>query len=154
MLVSEILRIKGSTLFAATPDMRVSEAVRSMAAQDIGSLVVMEKGKLVGMLTFRELIKVLDERGNEMKTMAVSEIMEHNPLTCEPAMDVQLLRKSMLDRHARYVPVMDAGTLMGVLSFHDIAKAVYEEQSFENRMLKSYIKNWPDEEETSAQPLN
>ena len=49
---------------------------------------------------------------------------------------------------------MDAGTLLGVLSFHDVAKAVYEEQSFENRMLKSYIKNWPDEEETTAQPLS
>jgi CBS domain-containing protein len=69
-------------------------------------------------------------------------------------MDVQMLRKSMLDRHARYIPVMDAGTLLGVLSFHDVAKAVYEEQSFENRMLKSYIKNWPDEEETTAQPLS
>ena len=55
------------------------------------------------------------------------------------------LRGAMLERHARYVPVMDGGTLMGVVSFHDVAKAVYEEQSFENRMLKSYIKNWPDE---------
>ena len=154
MLVSEILRIKGSTLFAASPEMIVSEAVHSMASQDIGSLVVMEKGKLVGMLTFRELIKVLDERGDALKAMAVGEIMERSPLTCDPAMDVQLLRKSMLDRHARYVPVMDGATLMGVLSFHDIAKAVYEEQSFENRMLKSYIKNWPDEEETAAQPLS
>ena len=154
MLVSEILRIKGSTLFAASPETIVSEAVHSMASQDIGSLVVMAKGQLVGMLTFRELIKVLDLHGGEMKSMAVGEIMERNPLTCVPAMDVQLLRKSMLDRHARYVPVMDGATLMGVLSFHDIAKAVYEEQSFENRMLKSYIKNWPDEEETAAQPLS
>ena len=45
----------------------------------------------------------------------------------------------MLERHARYVPVMDGTTLQGVVSFHDVAKAVYEEQSFENRMLKSYI---------------
>ena len=80
--------------------------------------------------------------------------MERNPLTSDPAMDVQMLRKSMLERHARYIPVMDGGTLMGVVSFHDVAKAVFEEQSFENRMLKSYIKNWPDEEETTAQPLN
>ena len=52
----------------------------------------------------------------------------------------------MLERHARYVPVMDGTTLLGVVSFHDVAKAVYEEQSFENRMLKSYIKDWPEEE--------
>jgi CBS domain-containing protein len=55
----------------------------------------------------------------------------------------------MLERHARYVPVMEDTTLQGVVSFHDVAKAVYEDQSFENRMLKSYIKNWPDDE---AQP--
>ena len=154
MLVSEILRIKGSTLFSATSDMSVADAVHSMADHDIGSLVVMDKGKLAGVLTFRELIKVLDERGNELKAMTVGEIMERDPLTSEPGMDVQMLRKSMLDRHARYIPVMDGGTLLGVLSFHDVAKAVYEEQSFENRMLKSYIKNWPDEEETTAQPLS
>jgi len=64
---------------------------------------------------------------------------------------VNALRGAMLERHARYIPIMEAGTLMGVLSFHDVAKAVFEEQSFENRMLKSYIKNWPDEEETAAQ---
>ena len=58
----------------------------------------------------------------------------------------------MLERHARYVPVMDGTTLQGVVSFHDVAKAVYEEQSFENRMLKSYIKDWPDEDETRSRP--
>ena len=51
----------------------------------------------------------------------------------------------MLEHHARYVPVMEGTTLQGVVSFHDVAKAVYEEQSFENRMLKNYIKDWPEE---------
>ncbi|TAG81929.1 MAG: CBS domain-containing protein [Burkholderiales bacterium] len=151
MLVSEILRIKGSTLFTASPEMPMAEAVRSMAENDIGSLVVMDKGKLAGMLTFRELIKVLNEQGEQMKTLPVGAVMEGNPLTATPQMDVQALRKSMLERHARYIPIMDKETLLGVLSFHDVAKAVYEEQSFENKMLKSYIKNWPDEEETASQ---
>ncbi len=151
MLVSEILRIKGSTLFTATPDMTMAHAVEAMAENDIGSLVVMNRGKLCGMLTFRELIKVLHQRGDEMKLMTVDAVMEQNPLTADPGMDVQALRKSMLDRHARYIPVMDGDMLLGVLSFHDVAKAVYEEQSFENKMLKSYIKNWPDEEEAAAQ---
>jgi CBS domain-containing protein len=150
MLVSEILRVKGSTLYTATADMLVADAVHSMAENDIGSLVVMERGALVGMLTFRELIKVLDEKGADMAAHTVGAIMERDPLTANPHMDVQTLRKSMLDRHARYIPVMDGKTLLGVLSFHDVAKAVYEEQSFENKMLKSYIKNWPDEEEAAA----
>lgn len=150
MLVTEILRIKGSTLFTAQPDMLMGDAVHVMAENDIGSLVVMEAGRLVGMLTFRELISVLDREGGAMKQMRVGDVMQRDPLTARPGMDVHELRKVMLEHHARYIPVMDGSTLLGVLSFHDVAKAVYEEQSFENRMLKSYIKNWPDEEETAA----
>lgn len=151
MLVSEILRIKGSTLFTAAPDTSLDVAVHTMAEHDIGSLVIMERGRLAGMLTFRELIRVLDERGADMKALAVGAIMERDPLTADPHMEVNALRGAMLERHARYIPIMDGSTLMGVLSFHDVAKAVFEEQSFENRMLKSYIKNWPDEEETAVQ---
>ena len=53
----------------------------------------------------------------------------------------------MVENHQRYLPVMDDTTLMGVVSFHDVARAVLEEQSFENRMLKNYIRNWPAEED-------
>jgi len=150
MLVSEILRIKGSTLFTAGPEMRMGDAVHVMAEHDIGSLVVMQAGRLVGILTFRELIRVLDREGAAMKDLTVGEVMHRDPLTARPGMDVHELRKTMLEHHIRYIPVMDGSTLLGVVSFHDVAKAVYEEQSFENRMLKSYIKNWPDEEETTA----
>jgi CBS domain-containing protein len=73
----------------------------------------------------------------------VEEIYVRDPLTATPNLDIMQLRKGMLDRHARYVPVCDGNTLLGVVSFHDIAKAVYEEQSFENRMLKSYINDSP-----------
>ena len=77
----------------------------------------------------------------------VSDIQVRDPLTATTGLDVIELRRGMLERHARYVPVIDGPTLLGVVSFHDVAKAVYEEQSFENRMLKSYIKNWPDADE-------
>ena len=76
----------------------------------------------------------------------MAEIFERDPLTASPQLDVMELRGTMLERHARYVPVMEGATLQGVVSFHDVAKAVYEEQSFENRMLKSYIKDSPDAE--------
>jgi CBS domain-containing protein len=52
----------------------------------------------------------------------------------------------MLERHARYLPVMDGRSLIGVISFYDVARAVLEEQSFENRMLKAYIRDWPEQE--------
>jgi CBS domain-containing protein len=145
MLVREILRIKGHTLFTTVPTGSALDAVKVMAQHDIGSLVVMEHGRLAGMLTFREVLEALARRDGVLGDVSIEAIYERNPLTAGPDLEVMELRGAMLERHARYVPVMDGGTLMGVVSFHDVAKAVYEEQSFENRMLKSYIKNSPDE---------
>jgi CBS domain-containing protein len=139
MLVSEILRIKGHTLFTTPPERSVLEAVEVMAQHDIGSLVVMDHGRMAGMLTFAEVLKALAERRGSVGGVAVADIYQREPLTAGPGLDVKELRRTMLERHARYVPVMDGTTLQGVVSFHDVAKAVYEEQSFENRMLKSYI---------------
>ena len=146
MLVSEILRIKGHTLFTTPPERSVLAAVEVMAQHDIGSLVVMDHGRLAGMLTFAEVLRALADRSGSLGDMAVADIFERDPLTAAPGLDVMELRRAMLERHARYVPVMDGTTLQGVVSFHDVAKAVFEEQSFENRMLKSYIKDWPDAE--------
>jgi CBS domain-containing protein len=118
-----------------------------MAQHDIGSLVVMDHGRMVGMLTFAEVLQALSKRQGQLGDLKVSDIQVNDPLTATTGLDVMELRRVMLERHARYVPVIDGPTLLGVVSFHDVAKAVYEEQSFENRMLKSYIKNWPDADE-------
>src|SRR5437868_9291513 len=141
MLVSEILRIKGRTLFTTTPDGKVLDAVTVMAQHDIGSLVVMDRGRMAGLLTFAEVLKAMSERGGSVGDLRVADICQREPLTATPHLDVIELRRSMLERHARYVPVMEGTTLQGVVSFHDVAKAVYEEQRFENQMLKSYIKD-------------
>jgi CBS domain-containing protein len=139
MLVSEILRIKGTTLYTTPSEALVVEAVKMMVQLDIGSLVVMDKGRMTGMLTFAEVLAALAERGGTLGDLSVGAIVMRDPPSAGPKLDVMDLRRMMLERHARYVPVLDGTTLLGVISFHDVAKAVYEEQSFENRMLKSYI---------------
>ena len=141
MRISEILRIKGHTLYTVTPGERVIDAVKVMAQQDIGSLVVMDHGRLVGMLTFREVLEALAQRDGALGEVTIEAIYERDPLIAAPSLDVMDLRRVMLERHSRYVPVIDGSTLLGVVSFHDVAKAVYEDQSFENRMLKSYIQS-------------
>jgi CBS domain-containing protein len=143
MLVSEILRIKGNALYTTAPDAPVLDAVNVMVDLDIGSLVVMEQGRMAGIVTFAEVLRALAGRAGTLGDLKVSAIVERDPLTASPAIDVMELRRRMLERHARYVPVMDGTTLLGVVSFHDVAKAVYEDQSFENRMLMSYIKDSP-----------
>jgi CBS domain-containing protein len=139
MLVSEILRIKGHTLFTAPPDGSVLDAVQVMAEHDIGSLVVMDHGRMIGIMTFAEVLRALSERAGSLGDLCVSDIHVPDPVVATPSMDVMELRRIMLERHARYVPVMDGRTLLGVVSFHDVAKAVYEDQSREVNMLKSYI---------------
>jgi len=146
MLVSEILRIKGNTLFTAGPDGSVLDAVKVMAHHDIGSLVIMDHGRMAGLLTFAEVLKALSDRAGTLGTLTIGSICQREPLTAAPSIDVMELRRIMLERHARYVPVLDGSTLAGVVSFHDVAKAVYEDQSFENRMLKSYIQDAPETE--------
>jgi CBS domain-containing protein len=145
MLVSEILRIKGNALFTTPPGGTVLDAVKVMAQHDIGSLVVMDHGKMIGMLTFAEVLEALSKRQGALGDLKVSEIQVSDPLTATTHLDVMELRRRMLERHARYVPVVDVPLLLGVISFHDVAKAVYDEQSFENRMLKSYIKSGVEE---------
>ena len=141
MLVSEILRIKGNALFTTPPSGTVLEAVKVMAQQDIGSLVVMDHGQMMGMLTFAEVLEALAKRQGQLGDLKVSDIFVRDPLVASPHLDVMELRRGMLERHQRYVPVQEGRTLLGVVSFHDVAKAVYEEQTFENRMLKSYIES-------------
>lgn len=150
MKVSDILRVKGNTLFTVTPDEPLSIAVSTMAEKDIGSLVVMEHGDLVGMLTFREVIAAIVANGGQLGSMQVRKAMDDHPVTCTLETDLDETRRIMLERHARYMPVMDQRMLMGVISFYDVAKAVVDSQNFENKMLKAYIRDWPAEDEDKA----
>jgi CBS domain-containing protein len=153
MKVSDILRVKGGTLYAVAPDQPLADAVSVMAERDIGSLVVIERGELVGILTFREVILAIVANGGHVDHTLVRSVMDDHPLTCTPETDLDELRRLMLGRHARYTPVLSQRTLMGVISFYDVAKAVVEQQDFENRMLKAYIRDWPagGEEEVRVQ---
>ena len=151
MKVSDILRVKGGTLFTGTPDQQLAESVRTMAERDIGALVVMDHGDLVGMLTFREVMVAIQRNGGSVGNSLVRSVMDQHPLTCSPDTEIDEVRRMMLERHARYMPVLTQRTLMGVISFYDVAKAVVDSQDFENRMLKAYIRDWPVDE-PGAQP--
>jgi CBS domain-containing protein len=135
----------------------LSDAVITLDEQDIGSLVVMSEGRLAGMLTFREVNRVMAKRLREnlagptptMAQIPVKEVMNASPTVASPEMTVDELREVMNACGERYLPVMDGVELLGVVSFHDVARAVLEAQNFENRMLRAYIKDWPGEENPS-----
>ncbi|MBI4740517.1 MAG: CBS domain-containing protein [Betaproteobacteria bacterium] len=146
MQVREILRVKGSTLFTVSPAELLADAVAAMDESDVGSLVVMDRGKMAGVLTFREVLRAVNKHKSVIGGVRVGDVMLANPVTVPPDMEVDDLRRLMIEKRSRYIPVMDGTMLMGVISFLDVARAVLEEQSFENRMLKNYIKNWPEAE--------
>ncbi len=143
MQVSEILAIKGRALFTISPDRDLSTAVAVMAEQELGSLVVIDRGHMIGILTFREVLATLADAGAAWAAVRVADAMIRNPMTAAPDTDVDGLRRLMVGNPQRYTPVMDGATLLGVVSFHDVARAVLEEQTFENHILRNYIKDQP-----------
>ncbi len=145
MKVSEILKVKGNILYTVPPETGLLDAINLMTEKDIGSLVVMNNGALVGLLTFREVMRAVHANQGSVGQGTVGEHMERDVLTMSPDTDVNDIRRLMLERHARYVPVMDGKVLLGVMSFYDVAKSVLEAQNFENTLLKAYIRDWPAE---------
>ena len=150
MKVSDILRLKGGTLFTVTPDEPLSQAIQVMAEKDIGSLVVMEKGRFMGMLTFREVLYTVAQNGGSVGAGTVHTVMDKAPAICSPDTEINEVRPLMLEKHTRYMPVLDGNVLMGVISFYDVAKAVVDSQNFENTMLKAYIRDWPAQDEVKS----
>lgn len=146
MQVRQILAIKGSALYTIAPDKTIAEAVAVMVEQDIGSLVCFQAGSMVGMLTFRELLQAMHRLGPTAGSASVAEVMVRGAESVGPEVEMDELRRIMLRSHARYLPVMDGDTLLGVISFHDVARAVLEEQGFENLQLKAYIRGHPGED--------
>lgn len=149
MRVKEILAVKGKVLYTVGTDKKLGTAVATMEEQDIGSLACFEQGRMVGMLTFREIMRVLHTQGAAWGSMTVGDVMVRNPVFGAPDMEVDELRRLMIEKHMRYLPIMEGDTLLGVISFHDVARAILEEQDFENRMLKAYINDQPQVQTTS-----
>ncbi|MDO5288475.1 MAG: CBS domain-containing protein [Pseudomonadota bacterium] len=149
MKVSDILRLKGNALYTITPEDSLADAARTMFEKDIGSLVVMSHGRVVGMLTFREVIAATVKNGGSFGSTSVYRAMDPGPLICTLETELDEVRRMMVDHHARYLPVIDKQMLQGVISFYDVAKTVVDQQNFENQMLKAYIRDWPEEDPAS-----
>jgi len=149
MLVKDILKLKGAQIFSIGPDALLPQAVGLMVERDIGSLLVMEKGKMVGLLTFREVLAAVNRHRGDIHEVPVEQVMVKEPICANPDESVDQMRSIMTDQHIRYLPIMEKGTLIGVLSFHDVAKAALRAVNFENKLLKQYIKDWPEGDKTS-----
>ena len=149
MKVSRILQNKGNEYYGIAPDQPLTDAVRLMMDYRIGSLVVMENGVLISIITERDIMGAVDKYQAELSGISVREMMAPKLVTCssddsiDHAMD--LMTNNLTKRRVRHLPIVDDGKLVGVISIGDIVYALLTETKFENQLLKNYIKNWPEE---------
>ena len=144
MRIRDILRLKGSAIYSVEPATPLATAVALMVRHDVGSLVVVESGRMVGMLTFREILRAFD---GGLAGAKAADIMVADPICGSPDDTIDELRALMTLHHVRYLPVKDGDALVGVVSFHDAAKAIIKETTLENRLLRRYIEADPADAE-------
>jgi CBS domain-containing protein len=143
MIVSDILANKGGSLFHISPQKTMADAVALMVERNIGSVLVMDGESLSGLITLREVLRGINKLGDRFLNAKASEVMNAKPLSVSPEDTVDHLRGLMTENHISHTPVIENGKLIGILSFHDVAKKALKDASFENTLLKQYIKNWP-----------
>jgi CBS domain-containing protein len=144
MTIREILAGKGDKIYAVTPETQVGDAVTLMINQDISSVVVVREGKLAGLVTLREVLRGLHRLGPKLTGVPVAQIMTAQPITGHPDDSVHQLRTVMTENHITHLPILEKGALIGIISFQDVARSAMKDVAFENTLLKSYIKHWPE----------
>lgn len=145
MIIRDILAVKQQKdIYGISPEALVSEAVSQMVKHDVGSLVVQGKKGMVGLLTQRQLIQCMAEHRCDLADARVKDLMLTEPVIGNPDDTVDYVRGVMTDQHLSHLPVMQDSELLGIISFHDVARACLSEADFENRLLKRYIKHWPE----------
>jgi CBS domain-containing protein len=137
--VRQMLDAKGRAVWTVGPDTMVVEALRLMAEQDLGALLVMEGDSLVGMMSERDYARKVFLRGKSSLNTPVQEIMTERVLTVPPERTVEECMALMTAHRVRHLPVLDEGRVVGVISIGDVVKASIEEKDFLIRQLENYI---------------
>jgi CBS domain-containing protein len=139
MLVSQILRSKGDTVFTVGPTESVGAVAELLHSRRIGALVVLDSEEVVGIVSERDIVRALAKQGDAALGRPVSEFMTANVLFAEPGETVDFLLNRMTDRRIRHQPVCKAGRLVGIVSIGDLVKWKISEVEAEADGLKAYI---------------
>lgn len=137
--VTQLLQAKGREIHSIGPDARVIEALKLMAEKDVGALVVMDGGRLAGVISERDYARKVILHGKSSHDLLVREIMTGKVVTVHPGQTVEECMALMTAKHIRHLPVTDGERLAGVLSIGDLVKEVIAEQEATIRQLESYI---------------
>ncbi len=137
--VKEILDLKGHDFWYVEPSSTVFDAIKQMAEKEVGSVLVMEDGKIVGIVTERDYARKVILEGKTSPELPVTAVMSTRVLYAKPEQSVEDCMALMTDKRVRHLPVLDNGTVRGVVSIGDLVKAVITEQQFTIKQLENYI---------------
>ena len=141
MLVSDILRKKGGLVVSVAPAQAIREAGRMMASKGIGSVLVMDGERIVGILSERDIVAAVTSDGGEALENAVSSIMTAEVITCPPGESIKGVMEIMTAERIRHLPVVDGdGDLCGVISIGDVVKHRLEETQAEVEQMEAYVR--------------
>jgi CBS domain-containing protein len=133
------LQRKGSEVWSTQPEATVYEALRLMAEKDIGALLVLESGKVVGMFSERDYARKLILQGKSSKGTLVRDIMTSRVVCVSPQHTIEECMAVMTEKRIRHLPVMEADQVMGMISIGDVVKSIISEQEFVIEQLTNYI---------------
>lgn len=139
MRIADVLRTKGGTVATITPETSVSGLLNELSLHNIGAMVVVSSDGVVGIVSERDVVRKLHERGNDLLGLPVSEIMTTMVATCTPTDTVDHLSALMTTKRVRHIPVVEGNRLIGIVSIGDIVKQRMEELESEQRALQDYI---------------
>jgi CBS domain-containing protein len=138
-LVRQLLDRKGRAVFSVEPAAAVLEAIRAMAAHHVGALLVIQGGRLEGIVSERDYARKVILLGRSSSDTPVRDIMSSPVITVGPEDTVQKCMQIMTDHRVRHLPVIEGGAIAGMISIGDLVKAVIAEQQQQIEQLESYI---------------
>lgn len=138
MKLRDILHTKGGDVHSISPTDTLGQAVDKLVSNNCGALVVLDGDRMAGIITERDILKACAELKSPLEA-TVSDRMSTELVTAGPDNDVEHVMGLMTNHRIRHLPILDAGTLVGVISIGDVVKAQHDELSYENRFLKQYI---------------
>jgi CBS domain-containing protein len=139
MIVAHILADKGRDVATTTPDRTIADVAADLAARKIGALLVIERGRLAGIVSERDIVKAIGLKGPAILADTVATIMTRDVITCSKADTINHVMSRMTRRRFRHLPVVEDGELVGIVSIGDVVKARIEQVEHEADELRSYI---------------
>jgi CBS domain-containing protein len=140
MTVRSILNTKGHQIMSVEPDANMTAAIKLLGEKKIGAVLVMSQSRLEGILSERDIVRVLGERGAGALDEPVSNVMTRKVVTCKETDTVAELMEMMTTGKFRHLPVTDNGKVVGLISIGDIVKRRVQEYETEQEALRDYIK--------------